>query len=556
MESWIEINTDTLANLRANPDCIRLASLKNDGEYQLIIADFSKRLRVYTGPAYKWETQLHDVPVSVEIFYSLVNEPPLMAIATSKFLFVFRDYRPYFKFTMPEVPLNPDESGLWDMFIANSITSKELEEGFIKLKNADAKLSPTALHLIALDGAVLKEAFLVSLKGKPKIENYITATSVLKKSLDLENGESMLVIGTERSQFKILDSSITTILQDFELQAVPSMIRCTGMYDSDYMIDIACRNNCIYNLRKGTFRNDPIEVESAIVSIARLDRYLYVATCTKKVHCYAKSRRKFTIYLQGNITAMQAIVMSRTRSFKGVAVALATGDFLLYSGNNLVSQLKLNEPIMSFCFGVFGREEGMVVLNTKNGCLYTRMLDRRAQLENRARTAGPPPEQDKPLEIPKKTTLYLEQVEREKKSNDQIYRNMQRDLLSLKLRVTQKYVDLANVNPASVGDTRIQMHAYVEGLGPMFSLMLEVTSFKSTLQDVSISLMYSSKIYKVLDKSLHFPILIPDLTYKKRIVVQCIHQAGASDYMRILLFSQSSVPLASCSVELPACEAI
>jgi Bardet-Biedl syndrome 1 protein len=556
METWIKINDDNLASVRANPDCIRFVNLRNDGEYQLIVADFGRRLRLYNGPTYKWETQLHDVPLSVEIFYSNVNDMPLLAVATSKFLFVFKDLKPFCKFIMPEAEVNPQESELWDGFISNRVNSRELETALNQLKSQDLRLTPTSLQLMALETSEQKEAFLVTIKAKPKMEEYITATSVLKKSMDLENAESMLVIGTERCTLKILDPSITSIQHSIDLPAVPSVIRCSGLHDQDYMIDVACRNNCIYTLRKGEFRGSPIEIESAIVSIARLDRYLYVATCTKKIHCYAKTRRKFTIYLSSYVTAMQTVVMSRTRSFKGVGVTLASGEFLLYRGNDLVSVIKLAEPIMSFCFGVFGREEGMVVLNTKNGNLYTRMLNRKAQLENISRMSGPPPEQDRPLEIPKKTTLYKEQVEREKAANDQIYRNMQRDLLSLKLRVTQKFVDLASINPASVGGSKIQMQAYVEGLGPTFSLILEVVSFKSTLQNVSVSLIYNPLIYKVMDKGLNFPILIPELTYKKRICVQCISEAGVSDYMRVLLACQSHVPLASCNVEFPACEAV
>ena len=51
---------------------------------------------------------------------------------------------------------------------------------------------------------------------------------------------------------------------------------------------------------------------------------------------------------------------------------------------------------------------------TASGSLTVKMLQRKANLENDGGTAGPPPEQDVPLSIPKKTKLYVEQTQRER----------------------------------------------------------------------------------------------------------------------------------------------
>ena len=48
------------------------------------------------------------------------------------------------------------------------------------------------------------------------------------------------------------------------------------------------------------------------------------------------------------------------------------------------------------------------------GGLTIKMLQRLADLDASAHPPGPPPEQDVPLSIPKKTKLYVEQTQRER----------------------------------------------------------------------------------------------------------------------------------------------
>ena len=65
-------------------------------------------------------------------------------------------------------------------------------------------------------------------------------------------------------------------------------------------------------------------------------------------------------------------------------------------------------------FGVFGREEGCMILNYEGGGLSAKILQRQANLNQSTMKPGPPPEQDIPLNIPKKTKLFVELTQREK----------------------------------------------------------------------------------------------------------------------------------------------
>ena len=37
-----------------------------------------------------------------------------VAVASGPYIFVYKNLRPYFKFTLPSLPVNPQEEGLWD----------------------------------------------------------------------------------------------------------------------------------------------------------------------------------------------------------------------------------------------------------------------------------------------------------------------------------------------------------------------------------------------------------------------------------------------------------
>ena len=63
----------------------------------------------------------------------------------------------------------------------------------------------------------------------------------------------------------------------------------------------------------------------------------------------------------------------------------------------------------------YGREDNSLALVFMSGSLQIKMLPRLANLEpTKGINSGPPPEQDIPLKVPKKTKLYIEQTQREK----------------------------------------------------------------------------------------------------------------------------------------------
>ena len=75
--------------------------------------------------------------------------------------------------------------------------------------------------------------------------------------------------------------------------------------------------------------------------------------------------------------------------------------------------------------------------------------------------------QDKPLDVPKKTKLYIEQTQREREHGTDIHRVFQRDLCKLRLTTARAFVKIATdtVGPLSVtAGVSLRLLAKVAGM--------------------------------------------------------------------------------------------
>merc|ERR1712176_1169335 len=92
-------------------------------------------------------------------------------------------------------------------------------------------------------------------------------------------------------------------------------------------------------------------------------------------------------------------------------------------------------------------------------------------------TPGPPPEQDIPLDVPKKTKLYVEQTSRERDQAIDMHRTFQRDLCKLRLSTARAYVNLLGAGHgtmSSAGGHQMRLNAQVVGVGPQFKIIVRV----------------------------------------------------------------------------------
>lgn len=102
--------------------------------------------------------------------------------------------------------------------------------------------------------------------------------------------------------------------------------------------------------------------------------------------------------------------MKRTKTINAILVALANGEVRMYNDKFLITTIKTDDIIMGMRFGIFGREEGSLVINFKHGGLSVKMLQRQANLEVSTHKPGPSLKQDIPLKI----KLFVELTQRER----------------------------------------------------------------------------------------------------------------------------------------------
>lgn len=113
---WLDAHYDPVAGLYTFSSCIDLADLSGDRESRLVVGDLGTgssgmKLKVYRGTALISENSLLDLPAGLVAFFMDLHEPriPAVAVASGPCIYVYKNLRPYFKFTLPSLDINPLE---------------------------------------------------------------------------------------------------------------------------------------------------------------------------------------------------------------------------------------------------------------------------------------------------------------------------------------------------------------------------------------------------------------------------------------------------------------
>ncbi|KAK2100100.1 Bardet-Biedl syndrome 1 protein [Saguinus oedipus] len=118
---WLDAHYDPMANIHTFSACLALADLHGDGEYKLVVGDLGPggqqpRLKVLKGPLVMTKSPLPALPAAAATFFMEPHEPrtPALALASGPCVYVYKNLRPYFKFSLPQLPPNPLEQDLWN----------------------------------------------------------------------------------------------------------------------------------------------------------------------------------------------------------------------------------------------------------------------------------------------------------------------------------------------------------------------------------------------------------------------------------------------------------
>ncbi|WAR19476.1 BBS1-like protein [Mya arenaria] len=227
---WLDAYHDPVASLYTFTQCITLSDIQADGDWKLIIADlgtgsFNMKLKVYKGTDLLSENTIIDLPTGVVTFYMDTHEPrtPAIAVASGPFIYIYKNLKPYFKFTLP--PLE----GRMNVFVL-----REMLEG---MRSDGSTLTVRSLRYLQLTDPGDMSQFFEVYKNTPlKRQTVITCLNTLKKSMADEDAISCLVLGTEDKSIYVLDPEAFTVLATMSLPSVPVFLSVTGMFDVEYRI--------------------------------------------------------------------------------------------------------------------------------------------------------------------------------------------------------------------------------------------------------------------------------------------------------------------------------
>lgn len=121
---WIHAWSDPVASLCVYPGAMRLCDLDDDGDHKLLLTDSnSNKLKIYKGTNLYFETQLPDVPSSLEYFYSAPKKPaiPYIAVGCGSAIYIHYKYKAYYKLALPEIQISAQEKDIWKKLYAGEL---------------------------------------------------------------------------------------------------------------------------------------------------------------------------------------------------------------------------------------------------------------------------------------------------------------------------------------------------------------------------------------------------------------------------------------------------
>eukprot|EP00656_Telonema_subtile_P050277 TRINITY_DN6474_c0_g1_i3.p1 TRINITY_DN6474_c0_g1~~TRINITY_DN6474_c0_g1_i3.p1 ORF type:complete len:431 (-),score=116.19 TRINITY_DN6474_c0_g1_i3:155-1447(-) len=420
-------------------------------------------------------------------------------------------------------------------------------------------LTPRSTDLISMPTPETRAEFATLASEHPlKHTTTITCMSVLCKTMEEPRAVGCLVLGLEIKQLMILSPDAHTIIAKVRLPSVPALLCCTGSQAVEYRVFVACRHSMVCTVKNGELLKQRIELEHPPCCMSTIDKTLLIGG-SKLIQGYTfKGKRKWSVYLPAAVSEIAALKSQGVQTACDCFIAaLSNGDVHLYNQRQLIHSFSVGDRVITgLKFGSYSREDSSLAVAYKSGGLSLKILPRTADLSKMNDLAGPPPEQDIPLEIPRKTKLYVEQTKRERVHGTEMHRCFQRDLCKLRLNTARAYVNVITQGqgPMSYSSgSSIRLSAQVQGLGALFALKVNVQNTGSQpVLDINLVLSFNHTLYKVQQPHIAVPVLVPGLQYKFTVDVLCIDEDGGAEPVQVYLCGASSVvPMISAVVNMP-----
>lgn len=238
---------------------------------------------------------------------------------------------------------------------------------------------------------------------------------------------SHLVIATDNGEILILEPQSFGLLYRVTACAdiTPSMLAVNGCFETDFCIAIATRYGSVYLLRKAASEGQEIFKPNYPLTglvLLPIDQTIVVTSMDKKLLCYSKKGKQlYVVPLEEQAICMCMVNLTHL-GLTLICVALREGLVQFYMQKYLVDEFQICGTVSSMVFGYLGLEEHVLSLTTLEGDLIVKILKRTASFEPNQNLSGRglPHATDMVkaavLEKPKKSSIFVEQVAREKQN--------------------------------------------------------------------------------------------------------------------------------------------
>lgn len=344
----------------------------------------------------------------------------------------------------------PIEVEIWSAIKSNSLSISAAIKQLHEARDTGIRLSSRSIDLLSLESDDRRREFAAEMGEVPFNQStLITCMGTLKKESEECDAINLLVVGTEAGQLYVLpqDPINSAFLCKIDLPSIPTLLSVSGTFDVEWRVSVVCRDGKLYTVKNGDYRGSAVlsgavtDLGAQAVAVVRQDKFLWVATMDRLVTCYTnKGKRLKGLVLSEDLSDLCIMTLKRAKVNFLLVVALHSGEVCIYRELTVIHSFKADSPVVALCYGQYGREEHSLILVHSQGALTIKMWKRTADIEHFNRISGPPPEQDIPLPVPKKTKLYVEQTQRERERAPDIHRAFQRDLCKLRLTTARAYV--------------------------------------------------------------------------------------------------------------------
>jgi Bardet-Biedl syndrome 1 protein len=169
------------------------------------------------------------------------------------------------------------------------------------------------------------------------------------------------------------------------------------------------------------------------------------------------------------------------------------------------------------------------------------------------------PIEDGSMNVPKKTKLYLDFIEREKETSASMNQIFQSDMVRLRYKTLDTYIKILKIGNAPQNystSSKIKLAASLQGLGPNFRLNLVVDNIgEEAIYLTDMILDYDYNLFNFEKDFIQLGILIPNVPIKYSMRFRNVSENGTSGNIKIHILDKAKTsPLISTTVKVPISE--